>query len=208
MLKIVPRLILSLPIKPYYKILPSNGNQITMNKAPVQASPYLHFPQVVTSARCPAGKSSDVVLPAMVLATSQEDDFGGDREEACYEGTRSPTENYALMSIRKSAIIRRKSRCLLNWSVIHNLGGIIVEDELCRISHPIWVKISHPFLLMVGESFKREKRMSTLHRWYIDEVFARCRGAPKALQNLNDNDLISELISSPNLTHVEDVAII
>ena len=68
------------------------------------------------------------------------------------------------MSIRKSAGYQKEKPVFAELeSVIHNLGGIIVEDELLsHISSDKGTQHHIHFLLMVGESFKREKRMSTL----------------------------------------------
>jgi len=121
-------------------------------------------------------------------------------------------ENYALMSIRKSAGYQKEKPVFSELeSVIHDLGGIVAEKELLeRASSDKSTQNYIHFLLVVGESFKREKEDEHFkHRWYIDQALAdKVHGALRKLyKNLNDNDLVSELdIIAQFLTHVENIA--
>jgi len=121
-------------------------------------------------------------------------------------------ENYALHSIRKAGVYEKEKPIFAELeALIHSLGGLIAEDELLRHASPDKSTQNHiHFLLVVGESFKKEKEDEHFrHRWYIDEKLAgKVHDALRKLyKNLNDNDLVSELdIIAQFLTHIEDVA--
>ncbi len=121
-------------------------------------------------------------------------------------------ENYALTSIRKSPGYQKEKPVFTEMEqLIHGLGGIIAEDELLdHVSNDKSIQNHIHFLLVVGESFKKEKEDENFkHRWYIDdELSGKVHDALRKLyKNLNDNDLVSELdIIAQFLTHVEDVA--
>ncbi|PIQ68821.1 MAG: hypothetical protein COV91_01970 [Candidatus Taylorbacteria bacterium CG11_big_fil_rev_8_21_14_0_20_46_11] len=121
-------------------------------------------------------------------------------------------ENYALTTIRKSEAYQKEKMALDELEqLLHSLGGVVAEDEL--LSHAAPDKSSQNqihFLLVVGESFKKEREDEYFkHRWYIDEKLAgKVHDALRKLyKNLSNNDLVSELdIIAQFLTHVEDVA--
>lgn len=121
-------------------------------------------------------------------------------------------ENYALTSIRKSGAYQKEKPAFSELEIlIGALGGVIAEDELLDHTSPDkGAQNQIHFLLVVGESFKKEKEDEQFkHRWYIDEsLAAKVHDALRKLyKNLNDNDLVSELdIIAQFLTHVEDVA--
>src|SRR3989344_5593628 len=121
-------------------------------------------------------------------------------------------ENYALMSIRKSAAYQKEKPAFAELEqLIHGLGGVIAEEELLNHASPDTASHNHVhFLLVVGEAFKKEKEDEHFkHRWYIDEGLAQKvhDALRKLYKNLNDNDLVSELdIIAQFLTHIEDVA--
>src|SRR3989338_7012465 len=121
-------------------------------------------------------------------------------------------ENYALMSIRKAPVYQKEKPVFTEMEqLIHGLGGIIAEEDLLEHTSPEKSTQNHiHFLLVVGESFKKEKEDEHFrHRWYIDEKLAgKVHDALRKLyKNLNDNDLVSELdIIAQFLTHIEDVA--
>jgi len=121
-------------------------------------------------------------------------------------------ENYALMSIRKSAAYQKEKPAFAELEqLIHGLGGVIAEEELLNHASPDTASHNHVhFLLVVGEAFKKEKEDEHFkHRWYIDEGLAQKvhEALRKLYKNLTDNDLVSELdIIAQFLTHVEDVA--
>lgn len=121
-------------------------------------------------------------------------------------------ENYALTTIRKSEAYQKEKVALEELEqLLHSLGGVISEDEL--LSHIASDKSSQNqihFLLVVGESFKKEREDEHFkHRWYIDEKLAGQvhEALRKLYKNLSNEDLVSELdIIAQFLTHVEDVA--
>lgn len=121
-------------------------------------------------------------------------------------------ENYALMSIRKAPAYQKEKPVFGEIeALIHSLGGVIAEDELLLHASPEKSIQNHiHFLLVVGESFRKEKEDEHFkHRWYIDESLStKVHSALRKLyNNLTDNDLVSELdIIAQFLTHVEDVS--
>lgn len=121
-------------------------------------------------------------------------------------------ENYALMSIRKSdSYLKEKSAFAELENLLHSLGGIVGEDELLHhFSSDRSMQHQVHFLLVVGETFKKEKEDDHFrHRWYIDENLARKvhEALRKLYKSLTDNDLVSELdIIAQFLTHVEDIS--
>ncbi len=121
-------------------------------------------------------------------------------------------ENYALMSIRKAPVYQKEAPVFSEIEqFIHGLGGVIAEEELlAHISSDKGTQNCAHFLLVVGEAFKREKEDDQFkHRWYIDESLSgKVHGALRKLyNNLNDNDLITELdVIAQFLTHVENIS--
>ncbi|MDO8620654.1 MAG: sigma factor-like helix-turn-helix DNA-binding protein [bacterium] len=121
-------------------------------------------------------------------------------------------ENYALMSIRKAPAYQKEKQTFAEMeAVIHGLGGVIAEEELLEhTSSEKGMQNQIHFLLVVGEAFKKQKEDEHFkHRWYIDESLSgKVHDALRKLyNNLNDNDLVSELdIIAQFLTHVEDVS--
>lgn len=121
-------------------------------------------------------------------------------------------ENHALGSIRKSEAYKHVKQTLTELEeLVHKLGGIIAEEEL--LSHASGGKDTQNhihFLLIVGESFKKEKEDEHFkHRWYIDAALAnKVHDALRRLyKGLTNNDLVSELdIISQFLAHVEDIS--
>ncbi len=121
-------------------------------------------------------------------------------------------ENHALMSIRKSAAYKSAKQVLTELEeLVHKLGGIIAEDEL--LSHATadkGVQNYIHFLLIVGESFKKEKEDEHFkHRWYIDEALAHKvhEALRKLYKGLSNSDLVSELdIIAQFLAHVADIS--
>lgn len=121
-------------------------------------------------------------------------------------------ENYALGSIRRSDVYTSEKPAFTELEqLLHSLGGVVVEDELlAEVSPDQTVQHQVHFLLVVGETFKREREDEHFkHRWYIDEGLARKvhDALLKLYKNLTDKDLVTELdIIAQFLTHVEDVA--
>ena len=121
-------------------------------------------------------------------------------------------ENHALISLRKSPVYVKAKTVLAELEqLVHDLGGVIAEDELlAHISTDKGAQNHVHFLLVVDESFKKEKEDEHFkHRWYIDEKLAgKVHDALRRLyKSLGNDDLVSELdIISKFLTHVEDIA--
>lgn len=121
-------------------------------------------------------------------------------------------ENYALTGIRKSEAYGKEKTAFQELEgLLGRLGGVVAEEELLsHVSSDKGVQNHFHFLLVVGDSFKKEKEDEHFkHRWYIDEMLARKvhEALKKLYKNLTDDDLVSELdIIAQFLTHVEDVA--
>ncbi len=121
-------------------------------------------------------------------------------------------ENHALTSIRKAPVYQKGKPVLTELEqLIHNLGGIIAEEEL--LSHVSADKSTQNyihFLLVVDESFKKEKEDEHFkHRWYIDATLAHKvhEALRKLYKSLSNDDLISELdIIAQFVAHVEDIS--
>ncbi len=121
-------------------------------------------------------------------------------------------ENHALASIRKAPAYQKGKAVLIELEqLVHGLGGVIAEEELLSHVSPDKSVQNHiHFLLVVDESFKKEKEDEHFkHRWYIDDALAAKvhEALRKLYKSLNDNDLVSELdIIAQFLTHVENIA--
>lgn len=121
-------------------------------------------------------------------------------------------ENHALMTLRKSSAYQKGKEMLTELEqLVHDLGGVIAEDELlAHVSGDKSTQNHVHFLLVVDESFKKEKEDEHFkHRWYVDEKLAsKVHDALRKLyKNLSNDDLVSELdIISKFLAHVEDIA--
>ncbi len=112
-------------------------------------------------------------------------------------------EHAALQNIRKSAYYKQEKASFdeLN-ATVHELGGIISEDELLNLFGKDESAKNHlHFLLVVGDTFKKEKEDPEFkHRWHVDAVLAKKvhEALRKLYKNLNDDDLVpeSEMIST------------
>jgi DNA-directed RNA polymerase delta subunit len=106
-------------------------------------------------------------------------------------------ENHALGIMRKSKQYTEEKPVFDEIeSVIHKLGGIIVEQELLEyVSKDTSTQNHLNFLLVLGHPFKRIKEDEDFkHRWYVDEaISARVHTSLKNLySNLKNEDLIPE----------------
>ncbi len=121
-------------------------------------------------------------------------------------------ENHAIATIRKSKEYVKEKKAFDELEVIiHDLGGIITEDDL--LNHVSKDKTVHNhlnLLLILGEAFKKYKEDDNFnHRWYIDSDLSDKvhESLQKLYSNLSDVDLISEQdIISAFLEHVKEVS--
>jgi len=121
-------------------------------------------------------------------------------------------ENYAISNIRKSDDYAKEKAVFVEIeTLLHSLGGIVVEDDfLGHVSKDKSLQNHVYFLLVVGEPFRKFKEDDDFrHRWHVNEVLAKkVEDALKKLySNLNNQDLLpeSEMVSK-FLTHLEDVS--
>lgn len=121
-------------------------------------------------------------------------------------------ENHALAILRKSSAYQKAKAAFDELEqLVSSLGGIVAEDELLsHVSGDTSAQHHIHFLLVVGESFKKEKEDEHFrHRWYIDERLASKvhEALRKLYKGLSNDDLVSELdIITKFLEHVEDIA--
>ena len=121
-------------------------------------------------------------------------------------------ENYAVHSIKRSEIFSKEKTVFEELkSLIHKLGGIMAEvDLLSHVSKERSFQNHIYFLLVLGDSFKKEKEDESFkHRWHVsDELAGKVHEALRKLyKNLSEKDLISELdIIAAFLSHVEDIS--
>lgn len=121
-------------------------------------------------------------------------------------------ENYAIHSIKKSEIYSKEKEIFVELEqLLEALGGMISEEDLLtHISNDRSVQNHIHFLLVLGDSFKKEKDDDHFkHRWYVNDQLAEKvhKALKKLYENLTEEHLVSELdIIAQFLTHVEDVA--
>jgi len=121
-------------------------------------------------------------------------------------------ENYALINIRKSVEYSKEKAVFTELeTLLHSLGGIVVEDDfLGHVTKDKSLQNHIYFLLVVGEPFRKFKEDDDFrHRWHVNEVLAKKveEALRKLYSNLNNQDLLpeSEMVSK-FLTHLEDVS--
>lgn len=121
-------------------------------------------------------------------------------------------ENYALTNIRKSDDYAKEKAVFSELeTLLHSLGGIVVEDDfLGHVTKDKSLQNHIYFLLVVGEPFRKMKEDDNFrHRWHVNEVLAKkVEDALKKLySNLDNQDLLpeSEMVGK-FLTHLEDVS--
>lgn len=121
-------------------------------------------------------------------------------------------ENYGLSGIRKSDVVKKETKVFdIIRKTMDDMGGIVSEkDFLEYVSKDQSVQNAVHFLLVIGDSFKKEKEDEHFkHRWHIDEKLAKKvhEALKKLYDNLDDKKLLSEVdIVTEFLNHVEDVA--
>jgi hypothetical protein len=121
-------------------------------------------------------------------------------------------ENYALTNIRKSDDYAKEKAVFSELeTLLHSLGGIVVEDDfLGHVTKDKSLQNHIYFLLVVGEPFRKMKEDDNFrHRWHVNEVLAKKveEALKKLYSNLDNQDLLpeSEMVSK-FLTHLEDVS--
>jgi hypothetical protein len=121
-------------------------------------------------------------------------------------------ENYALINIRKSVEYSKEKAVFTELeTLLHSLGGIVVEDDfLGHVTKDKSLQNHIYFLLVVGEPFRKFKEDDDFrHRWHVNEVLAKKveEALRKLYSNLNNQDLLpeSEMVSK-FLTHLEHVS--
>jgi hypothetical protein len=121
-------------------------------------------------------------------------------------------EAYALTNIRKSEEYKAEKAAFAEIeTLLHSLGGIIVEDDfLGHVSKDKSLQNHVYFLLVVGEPFRKKKEDDEFrHRWHVNEDLAKKveEALRKLYSNLNNQDLLPETeMINKFLTHLEDVS--
>jgi hypothetical protein len=85
-------------------------------------------------------------------------------------------ENYAIQNIRKSDAYKSEKATFEELeSLIHSLGGIVVEEDfLGSVSKDASLQNSVNFILVIGDSFKKRKEDEHFkHRLHVNEAVAR-----------------------------------
>jgi len=121
-------------------------------------------------------------------------------------------ENYAISHIRKSENYKKEEPTFKELEgTIHAMGCVVAEEDLLNhISKDKSTQNHLRFLLVVGDSFKREREDEEFkHRWYVDaEVSGKVHESLRKLyRGLSDDDLLpeSEIVAS-FLEHLKDVS--
>jgi hypothetical protein len=121
-------------------------------------------------------------------------------------------ENYALNQIRKSPEYTEEKAVFAEIeTLLHSLGGIVVEDDfLGHVSKDQSLQNHIFFLLVVGEPFRKFKEDDIFrHRWHVNEELAKKveEALKKLYSSLTNQDLLpeSEMVDK-FLGHLEDVS--
>lgn len=106
-------------------------------------------------------------------------------------------ENHSLTTIRKSKAYKELEPVFDELkAIIHELGGVIAEKDLLKLLAKDDASRNHiHFLLVVGESFRREKESDEFkHRWYVDPEHAKKieQALRKLYSRLSDDELLAE----------------
>ncbi len=120
-------------------------------------------------------------------------------------------EHAALQNIRKSAFYKQEKAVFEElYNHIHDFGGMVGEEELLKHFAKDESTQNHiHFMLVVGDSFKKEKEDPEFkHRWHVDVSLSKKihDALRKMYKSLNDDDLVpeSEMVES-FLEHLKDV---
>jgi DNA-directed RNA polymerase delta subunit len=121
-------------------------------------------------------------------------------------------ENYAIQNIRKSDAYKSEKATFEELeSLIHSLGGIVVEEDfLGSVSKDVSLQNHINFILVIGDSFKKRKEDEHFkHRLHVNEAVARQveESLKKLYSSLTNEDLLpeSEMISK-FITHLGEVS--
>lgn len=121
-------------------------------------------------------------------------------------------ENYALTNVRKSEEYKQEKAVFLEIeTLLHSLGGIVVEDDfLGHVSKDKSLQNHIYFLLVVGEPFRKRKEDDEFqHRWHVNEELSHKveEALRKLYSNLDNQQLLpeSEMVNK-FLEHLEDVS--
>lgn len=121
-------------------------------------------------------------------------------------------ENYALTNIRKSDEYAKEKAVFAEIeTLLHSLGGIVVEDDfLGHVSKDKSLQNHVFFLLVVGEPFRKFKEDDEFrHRWHVNEELSKQveTALRKLYSNLSNDDLLpeSEMVSK-FLGHLENIS--
>jgi hypothetical protein len=121
-------------------------------------------------------------------------------------------ENYALNNIRKSDAYKGEKIAFAELeTIMHSLGGIVVEDDLfAHLSKDASTQNHLHFLLVLGDSFKKRKEDAHFkHRWHVsDELAKKVEDAlHKLYEHLKTDDILPEsAMVSQFLEHLKDVS--
>lgn len=121
-------------------------------------------------------------------------------------------ENYGIAHIRKSEEYKDEKAAFVEIeTLLHTLGGIVVEDDfLGHVSKDKGLQNHIHFLLVVGEPFRKKKEDEEFrHRWHVnEEVAKKVEDALRKLYGSLDNQELlpeSEMVGR-FLQHLEDVS--
>jgi hypothetical protein len=121
-------------------------------------------------------------------------------------------ENYGIAQVRKSEEYKDEKAIFAEIeTLLHSLGGIVVEDDfLGHISKDVGLQNQMFFLLVVGEPFQKLKEDDDFrHRWHVNEELARKveEALRKLYGSLSNQDLLPESeMTNKFLQHLEDVS--
>lgn len=106
-------------------------------------------------------------------------------------------ENYAIANIRKSDAYKAEKAVFAELeTLIHSLGGIVVEEDfLGYVSKDKALHNHINFLLVIGDSFKKRKEDDEFqHRWHVNEALAKQveESLRKLYAGLKADDLLPE----------------
>jgi ribosome biogenesis protein Nip4 len=121
-------------------------------------------------------------------------------------------ENYGIANVRKCEEYKQEKSVFAEVeTLLHSLGGIVVEDDfLGHISKDVSLQNHMYFLLVVGEPFNKIKEDNDFrHRWHVNEELAKKveEALRKLYNSLNNQDLLPETeMVNKFLQHLEDVS--
>jgi DNA-directed RNA polymerase delta subunit len=121
-------------------------------------------------------------------------------------------ENYAITNIRKSDAYKSEKAAFSEMeALLHELGGVVVEDDfLGSVAKDKSIQNHVHFILVIGDSFKKKKEDDDFkHRWHVnDELTKNVEDSLRKLyMGLSNDDLLPESeIINKFLSHLEGVS--